>query len=239
MDRIRTGTEHVRGARISGWAPGIAAAVLSAMAFAAPADALQLVVTDGGLTAPSHNFGCETSASDCNGERDFLLDQAGVALGSLEVVGNMLSFELSVYSVSFEDPGSGSVVSFSEVSYTGSAFALTSGDMATGFSIVVPLVGNAAVVGAFQTSDSTRGVIDPSTPFAVQSELLNFNCFLLNGTGQCGLQIGNDGFTLPIDGQDHDFVHTFNLTVIPEPSTASLVLFAGLAGLGLRRIRRA
>lgn len=238
MNGIRTGRNRTQAVCALG---ASLVAALTVLATAAPASALRLAVSDGGLTAPTSNFGCDSAATDCQAERDFLLDGGGIALGSLELVGDQLSFEITVQSVSFQDPladpGEASLVSFAGVTYTGSVFALTSGDMATGYSIVVPLAGSASVVGSLQTGDVARGLDGSSTPFAVDAELLNFSCLLLNGTGQCGLQIGNGGFTLPVGDQGHDFVHTFNLTVIPEPSTASLLLFAGLSGLLLLRRR--
>ena len=190
--------------------------VVAAASLAQPASAFQLLVTGGGVTAPTHNAGCESGASNCNVERDFLLDLPGFALGSLEIDSNDPSFDPTVLSVSFGNPdaapGDLSHLSFGGVSYRGSAYALTSGDMADGFSIVVPLVGPPNVVSSFETADSSRGVIPPPTPSDVDAKLLSFSCLLVGGTGECGLQLGHHGFT-----------HTFNLSVaqalpgIPEP----------------------
>lgn len=247
MHRIRTGTRRgTRGARalrrgLRGLGGALALASF-ALAMAAPARALRLEISDGGLSAPTGNFGCDSGVADCNAERDFVLQGSAGASGHIELLGDQLHFEISVLQVSFEDPGAlagePSQVSFSGVSYSGSATALVQGDLETGLSIVVPVVGSASVVGSFQSGDAARGEIGGPTPFAVQAELLNVNCLLLGGSGQCGLQVGEDGFTLALDGADHDFVHTFNLTLVPEPSTASLLLSAGLAGVLLRRRAR-
>jgi len=249
-DGAGAGRAHPRKGRgrRSGRGPRVLA-LLSVLLGATPlsagtASAVAFTVTGGGINAPSNSFGCDAAAANCNAERRFDLSLPGIAGGTIDISGGVAVVSLQVLSVSFENgaagPGDPAAVVFSQLVYVGSANVITSGDPLSFFSAGYAGGGAATVQGLYETFDSARGVVLPATPFDVATSLLNLNCLVVNGTGQCGVQVGRQGFGVDLDGTPTDFVHTFNLSVtgIPEPSTAALVIWGGLTALVLRGSRR-
>lgn len=225
----------------SRWARAVALAALLALASgAAPARALTLTVTGGGLTEGA-SFACPSGATLCEPSSDFGFVSDADVQGTIEIVGSALSVDIQIGSARFEAlvpsglPGDVEGVDFSGLAYSGDATVAVT-DVAGILSAIAYTAGAGSVGGSVATEDAGSAPVDPAAPFSLGTPLTNVNCLLSAGTGQCSLQFGRSGFTLGLGGEAHDFVHVLNVTVVPEPATALLLACAG--GWLVARARR-
>lgn len=182
--------------------------------------AITLQIVGGGLTATNLNYGCATGSISCQVQSNYDLASAVTASGTIDInaAGTIATISLYVDSVTFNPQGSGSPITFSAMTYTGTAPIFTAGSTISGLG-----PGTGTVSGDVN-----------ATPFSANPSIFNLNCAFPGGTGQCGLTFGRTGFT-NIAGED--WVHTFNVNVtVPEPATALLAAL-GVAGLLLRSRR--
>ncbi len=188
--------------------------------------ALTLQVVGGGITATNLNYGCPAGANPCQSQIDFDLAGPANASGTIDInaAGTIATISLQIGSVTFNPKFFGSPIVFDPAIYSGTAPVYSSGTPGTILTISGLGPGSGQVLG------NANG-----TGFNVYPSIVNFNCAITGGAGQCGLTFGRPGFT---NVEGHDWVHTFNLNVtVPEPATALLAAL-GLAGL-LLRTRRA
>ena len=222
------------------------AAVLSGLVLALPASAatINLAVSSGGIDS-SNTRTCSTSACTA----------AIWSLGSGELYGatgtividttlNTMTVSLAVATSVLDasgaqtptDGGASSLV-FTGGTYTAVVAITNSGGgtytINTGQSAAVAFT-NVQAVGA-----------GPGAAVAIAAVRLTGSCLVVaNGTGQCGLIFGSQG-TTPFQvggagfGAYNRFVRqTFNVGVVPEPTTLLLVGI-GIAALAMRGSRRA
>ena len=191
---------------------GLAAALLALPT--AGAQALTLNIVGGGQEAGNLNYGCPTASGTCGeAARDYSLTAPAAATGSISINddGTILSIEILSAGSIFDTTPAGSPVSFANVVYEASltTFGTSPGSIDFGF-------------GTGSVSGTVNG-----NPFSV-SPSVSITCLY---PGQCGITFGEGGFTNVLG---HDWMHTFNVTVVvPEPAHALLVAL-GLAGLALR-----
>jgi len=158
---------------------------------------------------------------------------SGGGTGTLDIVGNNLSFSITLASTTFvpisgpNDNGVTQLV-FSSTTYTGSA---TLNPVVPGFYTI--LSGSSTINGT--QTPSGAGV---AGPFAAADALLGGSCTVTGPSISCGITFGaaND-FNFDLNGQTRYFTHTVNVTAVPEPATAAL-FGAGLVGLGIAGSRR-
>jgi hypothetical protein len=210
---------------------------------AAPAGALTLAVTGGGLTeGPS--VACLTSAASCEPEADFGFAGDDALSGQIDIVGNVLTLSIQIGSARFEAlvpsgvPGDVEAVDFASLAYGGSATVSVT-DLPDYLSAIAYTAGSGQVAGSIATEDGGSNPVDAASPFDVDTPLTNVNCLVVSGSGQCSLQFGRSGFALPLGDDDHDFVHFLNVSVVlvPEPSSAWLLATAAGGWLAARRRR--
>ncbi|MGH0038243.1 MAG: hypothetical protein ACQGVK_24695 [Myxococcota bacterium] len=222
---------------------GALALLLLASLGAAPAGALTLAVTGGGLTeGPS--VACLTSATQCEPEADFGFVTDADVSGSIEIVGNALSVSVQIGSARFEAlapsglAGDVEGLDFTGLEYGGGATVSVT-DLPGYLSAIAYAAGSGTVDGTYSTEDAFSTPVDAASVFGVDTTLTNVNCLVVSGTGQCSLQFGRSDFTLGLGGDDHDSIHFLNLsvTLIPEPSTALLLACAAGALLAVPRRR--
>jgi hypothetical protein len=210
---------------------------------AAPAGALTLAVTGGGLTE-GVSFACPSGAAQCEPSSDFGFTTDSGVSGTIDITGTALTVSVQIGSARFEAlspsglPGDVEAVDFTNVDYTGSATVSVT-DVSGTLSALAFTAGTGAVAGVYSSEDAGSTPVDAASAFAVDTPLTNVNCLLVSGSGQCSLQFGRSGFALGLGGDDHDFVHFLNVNValVPEPSTALLWACAG-GWLAVRSRRR-
>jgi hypothetical protein len=163
----------------------------------------------------------------------FSLDGPTSVSGSMTLSGNTLSFSIDLASASFSgSDGPVTGVTFSNVNYSGSLAVTTLGS----FIVLDSSAGSQTATVSGTVTPSGAGSAVNFTLSGVQVSNLNFT---LTGGGPSffgGLRFGPDGFDLDVNGNTRFFQHTLNVSVIPEPGTAVL-LIGGLAGLAAQRRR--
>ena len=186
------------------------------------AGAVTLSVFSGGLSAPNLNYGCPAGAANCSISKDYQLVGLAVATGTVVInpAGTVATISLSIAGATFNPIGPGLPITFGPTTYTGTVSGLISTPSSA--------FGGG---GAGAVAGTVNALAFSETP------TVSINCSYPGGTGTCGIGFGRTGFT---DDAGHDWVHTFDLTVIslvPEPTVALLVAFgvAGLVVIGRRR----
>jgi hypothetical protein len=182
-----------------------------------PAFATTLFVASQGLVATNANYGCPAGSANCLTSLDFQLAGPAAATGTIttNAAGTLATISFDVASATFSPvPGPGANDVFTGVHYSGTVSVFSTASI-----ISQTLPGTGTVTGFLN-----------GTPFSTSSSIANLTCALSGGTGQCGVAFGPQAFT----AGDHNWLHTFNVLVTPEPSALALLLL-GLTGLGLRR----
>ena len=191
------------------------------------ASALTLQIISGGLSATNLNYACPTGSANCSVSRDFELSALAPASGSIVIdnTGTVATISLSIAGATFDPIGAGSPIVFGATSYSAtiSGASLSTTPVGPGTGGIDYGFGTGSVSG---TANLSAFGVTPS---------VNITCSYPSGIGTCGITFGRTGFT-GVEG--HDWVHTFNVSVValPEPATALLVVFAA-AGLLLRSRR--
>jgi len=186
---------------------------------ASTAGAVTLNVVGGGLTNINQNYACAAGAALCPFPPAIFLEDEVYATGTFTLNAALTSatvlLHLDMFRFDHYDP-SPDGVTFTDVTY----------------SAVIPI----AVYGGtvFQAGVGTGTITGNAngSPFSVVNpQITNLTCSSVTQAGQCGLQFGENGYTL----LGYDFVNTFNVNVTPVPEPAlTLLLLAGLAGLVAR-----
>jgi hypothetical protein len=176
-------------------------------------------------------LGCTDQA--CTNQTLAWASNAGGGSGTLDIVGNNLTFSITLASTTLLPIGGGNdngvtQLVFTNTTYTGSA---TLNPIIPGFFQIVS--GSAAISGT--QTPSGAGV---AGGFAAADALLSGSCTVSGPSIGCGIVFGaaND-FNFLLNGQTRHFSHTVNVTAVPEPATAAL-FGAGLLGLGIAGSRR-
>lgn len=178
--------------------------------------------------------GCLDAA--CASQRLSWSLSAGSGSGTLGLSGTTLIFSISLPSSTFLPTTGPNDNGVTQLVFTNTTYAGTATLLNLGFG-AYSITGGTASISGTQTPTGA-GV---AGPFSALSSLLSGSCFDSGPLGvTCGIifSASND-FNFAVNGQTRYFTHTLNVTAVPEPTTAMLVL-AGLFGLGLtgRRSRR-
>jgi hypothetical protein len=214
----RGGSERMRRLLIA-----CAALVVAA---GAPASAVTVAIVGGaGLDA---GFGC-VSGGACSPV--FTIDGAYAATGTItfsSLAAGSQTVDISIL-VSATSSFSGSSAGASQVTFSNVSYSVTGAAV-----MVSSLFGQAQVSLDGFTTGSASGTADTDvtspSPFDQPAELTSLTCLIdpSDHTGSCGFSFGQQGFTIDVNGTDHDFQHTFNV-LVPEPATLGLVAL-GLVG---------
>jgi hypothetical protein len=185
---------------------------------ATTASAVTLTVIDGGLTNPDQNYACLAGAALCQFPPALFLDAPAAATGSITLNAALTSASevLDIDFVRFNlDNPTPNDTDFTDLAYTAT--------------IPIAVYGG-TVFQAGIASGSISGFAN-GTPFVVTPQITNFTCGSVTSPTQCGIQFGENGFTV----LGLDFAHTFNVLVTPVPEPAlGLLVLVGLVGLAAR-----
>jgi len=214
---------------------GAALAVL----LCAPSVASALTVTGNGLTDTSLNYAC--GVSPCLSNKVLTLDAPAAATGTITIDAGAGTADIDLTLATFTYVGdvNGAVdeVVFSGVSYTATVDITISGD-----DISQDGVASGAVAGSYEQFLGGGSVVADQA-FGTTPTFSNLSCLVTGGTGQCGLCVGLGvpvlpDFPLDVGGSTLEVVNTFNLIVVPEPSTGALLAMALLTVVTTGRAAR-
>lgn len=181
-------------------------------------------IVGGGL---AQSFACLSGASPCPDSADFSLDPptpVKPANGTISFTPTTATILLTVPTYTMTGSFGGiTALDFSSVSYSATVNVTTT-----------PLGGGTVSINqtpGFATG-SVSGTYDQIggpgvNPFSdTTTSFSNFTCLLVNGSGQCGFNVGSFNaaadFGLFVSDVQHDVVQTFNV-VVPEPGSLGLV----------------
>ena len=188
-----------------------------------------VTVAGGGIVAPNANYGCPAGSADCLASKNFDL----VGTGPVTPFPGGSSFIMEGF-----QNGSGPEVAWINFDVASVTFAPSGGGASQVFTNVhyeafVPVLPLSFIQSAPGTGTVT-GLLN-GTPFSTTAAVYNLVCATVNGVGQCGVAFGPQLFT----AGGENWLHTFNVNVVPgpEPAGVSLVLLGlvGVGGLALRR----
>jgi hypothetical protein len=174
--------------------------------------------------------GCVDQA--CTNQTLTWQSNAGGGSGTLDIVGNTLSFSITLASTTLVAI-SGSDNGVTQLDFTSTTY--------TGTAALQPLGGG--FYGILSGSATISGTQTPSGAgsaggFAAADALLSGTCMDSGTSIGCGIVFGpSNDFSFLVNGATRHFTHTLNVTAVPEPATGALV-GAALAGLGLAGRRR-
>lgn len=213
--------------------------LLSAMIGPLATAAAASPIVGGGL---AQSFACASGANPCSSSQDFSLDPptpVKPATGSISFTATTATILLTVPTYTMTGSSGGvTALDFSSVIYSATVSVST-----------VPLGGGTVSINqspGFATG-SVSGTYDQiggpgPGPFSDATvSFSDFSCLLVNGSGQCGFNVGSFNstadFSLDVNGAPHDVVQTFNV-IVPEPGTIGLIALGTLALVaGRRRLR--
>ena len=214
---------------------------LGLFAGATTASAVGFGVITGNLDA---GFACATPPStNCLAEQDFVVGGSYPIAGTVDIDLGLGLIDINITVATATMTGSfGGVaqIDFTTMTYTVDDMPIifTSGAPFSDGSQVFGGPKSGQVDGTYEQFDGGASSVAGPSAVNVPAEYNSFSCLFNGGIGVCGFSAGSaGGFTLDVgdtSNQDHDFRHTFNFSVIPEPGTLGL-LAAGLAGLAYYR----
>jgi hypothetical protein len=188
-------------------------------------------------------WACPAGSATCSDNSDFVVVPAS-ATGTITLTptgATTWSVDITLTVSNLTMPNTGGPIDgvdsllFTSTTYTVIGWsAMDFGDgNATGLGAVT-----GQVAGSYEQLDGSSTTVVGPTPIDQSVLFSNLVCDPNGGVGQCGFQVGFfDDFVLPIGvtggGTNYEINHTFNV-LIPEPSTAALLLF-GLLSFSLRR----
>jgi len=206
------------------------------------AGAASFTVVSGNLDA---GYACPSPPTvSCFGERDFDLDGSFPIAGTVDIdLGlGLIDIEITVATAVM----TGSFGGVEQIDFTTMTYKVE--DMPIIGTVPTPF-GSGQVFGGtklgdvdgnYEQFDGVPNSVAGPDVVNVTADFNSFSCLFSGGTGVCGFSVGDEGgFTLDVGDSstaDHDFRHTFNFSIIPEPGTLGL-LAAGLAGLAFYQRR--
>jgi hypothetical protein len=222
------------------------AAIFTGLAIALPAAAvtINLTVGSGGIDS-SNTRTCTTVTC---GTPVWTLGSGEVygATGtiSIDTTLNQMTIALAVATSVIDASGAQPPTDLgaSSVTFTGGTYTATVGITPSGGGVYTINAGQNAALAFTLVQAVGAGAGYPTVLGAVR---VTGSCLVAgDGTGQCGFTFGSAGTTpfrlngLGFGTYDRFVRQTFNVGVVPEPTTLLLVAF-GLSGLALRATRRA
>jgi hypothetical protein len=199
----------------------------------APSAATALTISDGGLTDINANYAC--AVNSCIGNKVLSLESPVLnATGTIDIVdngGGVGTADLNITLTTFTYVGDvGGVVD--EVIFTNVTYAATFNVTFVGNQVMQDGLATSSSVDGFYQQLLGGGEVVANQAFSLAPYFLNFGCALVSGSGQCGVIVGlgvappSADYELNVGGTDLEFVNTFNVAVVPEPSTGVLLATA-------------
>lgn len=214
--------------------------MLVGLLLCAPSSALALTINGNGLTDTSANYACDVDP--CLANKLLTLESPVLdATGTIEINEGAGTADINITLTTFTFVGDvGGIVD--EVIFTNVNYMATVDITITGDEINQVGIASGSVSGFYQ--QLFGGIEVVANQFFSDTPLFqNFNCLVTAGTGQCASIVGLGApsvladFQLNVGGTDLEVVNTFNLIVVPEPSTGALLATA-LTFLGAATRRR-
>jgi hypothetical protein len=221
------------------------AAVLSGLVLALPASAatINLTVSSGGIDS-SNTRTCSTSACTAaiwslgSGE-----SYAATGTIAIDTTLNTMTIALAVATSVIDASGAQTPTDLgaSSLAFTGGTYTAVVGVTPSGGGTYTINAGQSAAVAFTLVQAVGAGA---GAPVSIGAVRLTGSCLVTGGTGQCGLIFGSQGTTpfqvggAGFGGYSRFVRHTFNVGVVPEPTTLLLVA-VGLTGLAIRSRRSA
>lgn len=224
----------------------LGAAALLLLPVSATALPIVYTIVDGGINT---GFGCSANATGnatClsgvpGPNMSFIYDSppAGFDPASgaltLDTGANTLVIAMTGVSSIFEDTAGAfngiDEIDFTSLSYTSGLLTVTP----LGFGTYSIAGGQSVTVAGSYTQKLGGGTVVGSTAFSVTANISGGQCLDINSQLQCSFDFGPGGFQLGVGlaPQNRRFLHSFDVTAVPEAGTALLVGL-GLFGLVVR-----